>query len=296
MSGPARVFVSYSHADQKWLEELKIVLAPLIGEDRIAFWDDTRISAGTDWKQAIDVQLRSANVAVLLVSAHFFASNFIVREELPLILGRAESNALRLLWVAVGHSLFAETPLARFQAVNDPRRPLDTLDRPQRMEAWVRVGQAIKDAVGVSAVAGALDAIDESYNLVRSVVLGPAAQPEPHPVAHYTARDDTVAFEAHGMTVTITAEDMKSLDKDSLELIQMYEDSMQQRFDRIKKLYPSRILPNGDIDDDVDRQLRKLAKPMCKDLQNILDFLARMGKHLHDHYYKYQQLCSQLNS
>jgi hypothetical protein len=296
MSDPVRVFVSYSHADEKWTDELKVILAPLIRQERIAFWDDSSITPGTDWKREIDVQLRSAKVAILLVSARFLASDFIVREELPVIVERAESNALRLLWVAVGHSLYAQTPLVRFQAVNDPRRPLDTLDRPQRMEAWVRVGNVIKDAVGVSAVAGALGAIDESYNLVRSVVLGTTALPEPHPVAQYSARNDTVAFAAHGMTVTIVAEDMKALDKDSLELIQMYEDSMQQRFDRIKKLYPSRILPNGDIDDDVDRQLRNLAKPMCADLQNILNFLAKMGKYLHDHYEKYHQLCGQLNS
>ena len=71
----------------------------------------------------------------------------------------------------------------------------------------------------------------------------------------------------------------------------MYEDSMQERFDRIKKVYPSRILPNGDVDSDVDRQLRNLAKPMCEDLKHIVDFLASMGKHLHDHYQKYYQLC-----
>jgi len=64
-------------------------------------------------------------------------------------------------------------------------------------------------------------------------VLGAETEPEPHPIAQYSARDDTDAFAAHGTTITITAQDMELLDKDSLELIQMYEDSMQQRFDRI---------------------------------------------------------------
>jgi len=295
MSAPARVFVSYSHADLKWLEELKLVLAPLIREERIALWDDKRISAGAEWKREIEDQLRTASVAILLVSARFLASDFIYREELPVIYERAEKNALRLLWIAVGRSLVSETPLWKFQAINDPNHPIDTLDRAQRMETWVRIAEAIKEAVGVSAVAGALGTIDESYNVVRSVVLG-ATIPEAHPVARYSAADDTVAFTAGGSTVTITADDMKLLDKESLELIQMYEDSMQQRFDRIKKLYPSRVLPNGDLDPDVDRQLRNLAKPMCEDLNNILTFLARMGKSLHDHYWKYHQLCDQLRS
>jgi hypothetical protein len=51
------------------------------------------------------------------------------------------------------------------------------------METWVRIGEAVKEAVGVSAVAGALGAIDDSYNLVRSVVLGAETEPEPHPIA-----------------------------------------------------------------------------------------------------------------
>ena len=296
MPAPARVFVSYSHSDQKWLEELKVVLAPLIRGERLIFWDGTGISAGANWEAEIDTQLRTPTVAILLVSADFLASNFIVSKELPVIYERAEKNTLRLLWIAVGHSLVSQTPLWRIQALNDPTRPLETLPRPQRMEAWVKIGEAIKNSVGVSAVAGALGAIDDSYNLVRSVVLRAQTKSEPHPVAQYTASDDTVAFAAYGTTVTITADDMKVLDKDSLELIQMYEDSMQQRFDRIKKLYPSRVLPNGDLDDAVDRQLRNLAKPMCEDLNNIVDFLAGMGKHLHDHYHKYRQLCSQLKS
>jgi hypothetical protein len=111
--------------------------------------------------------------------------------------------------------------------------------------------RSCQEAVGVSAVAGALGAIDDSYNLVRSVVLGAETEPEPHPIAQYSARDDTVAFAAHRTTITITAQDRELLDKDSLELIQMYEDSMQQRFDRINKLYPSRILPNGTVNFEI---------------------------------------------
>jgi hypothetical protein len=296
MSAPTRIFVSYSHEDRRWLNELKLVLTPLIRDERIALWDDREISAGMQWRPEIETQLRTANVGVLLVSANFFASRFISDVELPAILKRAEQNTLRLLWIAVSPSLVSETPLNKFQAVNDPKRPIDMLEKPQRMKAWVEIAEAIKDASGISAIAGALGAIDDSYNLVRSVVLGPETPAAQHPVAQYSAQSDTVAFTAHELSVTITAADMDQLDKESLALIQMYEDSMQQRFDRIRKLYPSRILPNGDIDTTVELQLRNLARPMCEDLNNILNFLAGMGKYLDDHYHSYRQLCSQLGS
>lgn len=289
-----RLFVSYSHADSKYLAELKLVLAPLIREDRILFWDDTRIQAGARWQAEIESSLAAANVVLVLVSANLLASEFVMREELPLILDRVKRDGTRLLWVAVGHALVSETELIEFQALNDPRRPLETLQRPQRMAMWTRIGESIKEAIGVSTVAAALGTMDESFNLVRSVVEGSTRAPTPHAVAEYSPQTDTVAFTAHGTTVTITAVDMKTLDKESLELIQMYEDSMRQRFDRIKKLYPSRVLPDGEIDADVDAQIRKLARPMCEDLHRILDFLARMGKHLHDHYHRYRQLCAEL--
>lgn len=295
MADRPRLFVSYSHADEKYLNELKLVLAPLIRGDRMVFWDDSHIQPGAEWRKEIESALGAANVVVVLVSANLLASEFVMRTELPIILDRVKRNSMRLLWVAVGHALVSETELNDFQALNDPRRPLEMLDRPQRMLTWTKIAEAIKEAIGVSTVAGALGTMDESFNLVRSVVEGSTAQAPAHPVAEYTPRTDTVAFTAHGMTVTITADDMKALDRESLELIQMYEDSMRQRFDRIKRLYPSRVLPDGEIDSDVDGQIRKLARPMCDDLQRILDFLASMGKYLHDHYHRYRQLCVDLH-
>src|ERR1700761_5734231 len=224
MSAPTRIFVSYSHKDSRWVNERKLVLAPLIRDERIALWDDDEISAGMQWRGEIEAQLRTANVGVLLVSANFLASQFISDVELPVILKRAEQNTLRLLWVAVSPALVSQTPLTKFQAVNDPNQPIDMLDKPQRMKAWVKIAEAIKDASGISAIAGALGAIDDSYNLLRSVVLGPGTPPAQHPVAQYSAQSDTVAFTAHELTGTITAADMERLDKESLALIQMYED------------------------------------------------------------------------
>jgi internalin A len=138
MSAPTRIFVSYSHEDSRWLNELNLVLAPLIRDERIALWDDKAISSGMQWRPEIEAQLRTANVGVLLVSANFFASRFISDVELPAILKRAEQNTLRLLWIAVSPSLVSQTPLYKFQAVNDPKRPIDSMDKPQRLKVWVR--------------------------------------------------------------------------------------------------------------------------------------------------------------
>ena len=77
-----KVFISYSHLDTSFLEQLKRHFAPFKG--KIDFWDDTKIKAGKKWKQEIDNTLNKTKVGILLISADFFNSDFITTDELPL--------------------------------------------------------------------------------------------------------------------------------------------------------------------------------------------------------------------
>jgi hypothetical protein len=146
-SSRTKVFISYSHADKEWLERLKRHLKPLVREGRLDCWDDTHISPGDDWQQEIRTALDTAQAAVLLISADFFASDYIDENELPPLLAAAEAKGVRILPVILSASRFARNPsLARFQAVNTLDRPLNGLLPAEQEKVLDRLAQTIESA------------------------------------------------------------------------------------------------------------------------------------------------------
>ena len=68
------VFVSYAHADKKFLKkELKPFLDHLELGDQIELWHDRLIGTGDDWYAEIADRLDHAKVAILLVTPAFLA-------------------------------------------------------------------------------------------------------------------------------------------------------------------------------------------------------------------------------
>src|SRR4029453_10313927 len=79
------------------------------------------------WRAEIQHGLDRACIAILLVSANFFASDFIDAVELPALLQAAQEGGVKILPVIIGPSRFERTALYQFQEANDPRRPLNSL-------------------------------------------------------------------------------------------------------------------------------------------------------------------------
>ena len=142
-----QVFISYSHKDKKLFDQLQTSLKPLIRDKKISVWDDTKIKSGDKWREEIQKAIVSARVAVLLVSPDFLACDFIAENELHPLLEAAEQEGLKILWVALRHSVYADTEIERYQAVNDPSKPLAGLSGANREKEIVRICGEIKSAV-----------------------------------------------------------------------------------------------------------------------------------------------------
>ena len=138
------VFISYSHKDKSWLQRLQVHLRPLEREAQIEVWADTRIKPGEKWIQEIEGAIASANIAVLLVSADFLASEFIASNELPRLLRAAQQRACTIIPIIVSPCRFQEIKsLEVFQAVNPPSAPLNSMNKSRSEAVLVKVADTI---------------------------------------------------------------------------------------------------------------------------------------------------------
>jgi hypothetical protein len=127
MLGNGRVFISYSHKDEEWKDRLVLHLGVLQGQDLLQYWDDRQIRAGADWYAEIASAIASAQVAILLVSAHSLTSTFILNEEIRRLLDRRLNDGLPIIPVIIKPCAWdAVDWLSRMQVRPKDGRPLSS--------------------------------------------------------------------------------------------------------------------------------------------------------------------------
>jgi hypothetical protein len=77
---PIPVFLSYSHRDGTWKEDLKRALGSLSQNSHITIWDDRKIPAGTAWEREIEQHLLEARIVLLLVTEDYVNSEWCRKE------------------------------------------------------------------------------------------------------------------------------------------------------------------------------------------------------------------------
>ena len=145
--GRSKVFISYSREDDQWLRKLRVHLRPLERKGLLSVWTDLDIAPGTRWLEEIKEGIASAKIAVLLVSSDFLDSEFIATYELPLILDAAERMQVRLLWISIRPSMYTETEINKYQALNNPAKPLALMSKPEQDRELLEIAKKIRDSL-----------------------------------------------------------------------------------------------------------------------------------------------------
>jgi hypothetical protein len=134
-----RVFISYSHKDERFRDELQTHLRPYLRKGTIAAWSDVQIEPGSKWFDEIKAALTKTAIAVMLVSPDFLASDFIHEHELGPLLREAEAGGVEIHWVLIRDCSWRESPLKNHQSVLPPEKPLAGMPKAKRDTAWRRV-------------------------------------------------------------------------------------------------------------------------------------------------------------
>jgi hypothetical protein len=133
-----RIFISYSHQDVEWLKRLQVHLRPLVRDADVDLWDDTRLKAGDKWRQEIKDAITTPKVAIFLISANFYASDFIATEELPALLHADISFGTELIPVLISASRSSATRSCRSFKQSIPRR-WPSSSGPCKRKSWTKL-------------------------------------------------------------------------------------------------------------------------------------------------------------
>lgn len=144
------VFISYSHKNSVWMNRLHVQLSALQMNDVLDVWVDTDIATGDDWKPEIEKALGDCSVAILLVTAEFLTSNFILTEEVPELLRRRHGEGITVYpvicepcpWKKIGW-------LSKMQLKPAEGKPLSGFSRRhQWLTELSNIAEAVADIIG----------------------------------------------------------------------------------------------------------------------------------------------------
>lgn len=139
-----RIFISYAHADEALRQELGKHLASLKYQGLVEVWHDRLIDAGEEWAHAIDTNLQSADVILLLVSADFIASPYCYEVELKEAMRRHDVGEAVVIPVILRPCDWHPLPFGKIQAATQDGRSI--VKFPTWDEGFLEVVQAIKVA------------------------------------------------------------------------------------------------------------------------------------------------------
>jgi TIR domain len=120
----AKVFISYSHRDEKALERLHKHLAMLRRELLITAWYDREILPGGHIDREVAIKLTESEIFLALVSPDFLHSNYCYEREMQTAIKLADEGRLQIIPVILEPCDWKASPLVAYKALPKDGQPI----------------------------------------------------------------------------------------------------------------------------------------------------------------------------
>lgn len=140
-----KVFLSYSHEDEEYKNELDKHLSVQKRSGRIETWNDRELVAGENIHQDIDDRLVEADIIILLLSADFFASDYCYSTEMGKALQLHEEKKNVIIPVIVRPCDWLDSPLKDIVALPTDGKAISSWENKD--DAYVSVVNGIKTVI-----------------------------------------------------------------------------------------------------------------------------------------------------
>lgn len=161
-----RIFLSYSHSDENYRNELAKHLKILQRQGIVETWHDRCILPGDEWASDIDKNLRSADIILLLVSVDFINSEYCFELEMNEALARHDRGEAAVIPVILRPCHWTGLPFGKLQAATREGKPVEKY--PSYDDAFLEIIQ------GIETVARRLSAQSSRSDVIASTIHVPS--------------------------------------------------------------------------------------------------------------------------
>ncbi len=144
-----KLFLSYCHEDEKYLDAFLKHIAPLKQNGEITDWHDRKILAGERYQEKIDENMETSDIIAMFISADFLAS-VNCQKEIDKALSLKDDNGIDIMPIIVAPCSWKESKLQDFLACPTDGKAVD--DWKNKNHAWVNVIKYLKDILACRAI------------------------------------------------------------------------------------------------------------------------------------------------
>ena len=141
-SHPIKVFFSYSHEDEALRDKLAKHLKLLERQKVIDSWHDRKIEAGAEWSQAIDDNLKAADIILLLISVNSLSSDYCYDIEITRAMQQHEEKSAVVIPISLQPCDTTGAEFMKIQGFPKNFKPVTTWENQE--EAFTDIAKGIR--------------------------------------------------------------------------------------------------------------------------------------------------------